>query len=64
MKKKILKNRKNKIQRLSLLQVVIQAQIVKRMKIKNQSIIWKIFKKTNNPILIKNQNKNNKKIKI
>ena len=64
MKKKILKNRKNKIQRLSLLQVVIQDQIVKRMKIKNQSIIWKIFKKTNNPILIKNQNKNNKKIKI
>ncbi len=64
MKKKILKNRKNKIQRLNLLQVVTQAQIAKHMKIKNQSTIWKIFKKTNNPILIKNQNKNNKKIKI
>ena len=64
MKKKILKNRKNKIQRLNLLQVVTQAQIAKHMKIKNQSTIWKIFKKTNNPILIKNLNKNNKKIKI
>ena len=64
MKKKILKNRKNKIQRLSLLQVVTQAQIAKHMKIKNQSTIWKIFKKNNNPILIKNLNKNNKKIKI